>query len=209
MNPYRIVNRFEDVIAEWSGSRYAVAVESCCAALQLCCEYLQVGTITIPRNTYPGVANAIIRAGGRLRFTDVWDGGTIYKLWPADIVDGALRFRAGMFTGGFHCLSFHDRKHLPIGRGGMILLDDAQVAAWLRRMRFDGRGECPLADDTITHVGMNAYMTPEQAARGLQLFEAIRDRNLPDLLVEDQGYARIDLERMPAYQRFIEKKRSA
>lgn len=73
------------------------------------------------------------------------------------------------------------RKLLPIGRGGMILTDDLFVAGWLRKMRFDGRdGNVPFMEDKIQFLGYNAYMTPEQAARGLQLLENLPP-DLPDL----------------------------
>jgi dTDP-4-amino-4,6-dideoxygalactose transaminase len=41
--------------------------------------------------------------------------------------------------GTLHTLSFHRRKHLAIGRGGMILTDDAEAAKWLRLARYDTR----------------------------------------------------------------------
>ena len=42
-------------------------------------------------------------------------------------------------------------------------------------------------------------MTPEQAARGLELFDAIKDGANADLLVADQGYP--DLSLYPVYSR--------
>jgi len=63
----------------------------------------------------------------------------------------------------------------------MVLTDDPGDAAWLRRMRFDGRdGSVPFMEDHVSLLGWNAYMTPEQAARGLQLLEALPD-GLPDI----------------------------
>ena len=37
-------------------------------------------------------------------------------------------------------------------------------------------------------VGWNAYMTPEQAARGLLQFYFIKDKELADISRESQGY---------------------
>ena len=87
----------------------------------------------------------------------------------------------------FHCLSFHIRKHLPIGKGGMILTDDKEAYDWFRTVRYEGRSisedgvnYVPYKDDPIESMGWNMYMTPEQAARGLELFETkIKDDN-PD-----------------------------
>lgn len=151
--------------------------------------------IEIPRNTYPGVPASIIHAGGRVRFTGVWEK-SIYRLWPEDITDSALRFRRGMYEGGLWCCSFHAGKQLPIGRGGAILCDDAAAVRWLKLARFDGREECPLSEQKeFSVLGFNAYMQPEQAARGLMLFDAIKDRDIPDLKVENQGYGTLDLAR--------------
>jgi dTDP-4-amino-4,6-dideoxygalactose transaminase len=185
--PYRVVQDFEQRIADFAGAKHAVAVESCTAALFLSCVYKKVQEVSIPKHTYPGVPCSIIHAGGRVKWTDdEWDG--IYELAPYGIVDGALRFRRGMYEGGLHCLSFHIKKLLPIGRGGMILTDDHEAASWFRKARFDGRDPVPLAQDNFTMLGWNAYMTPDQAARGIQLFELTKDKALPDLRVEDQGY---------------------
>lgn len=187
LKPYDIVRSFEETIAEWAGSKYAVAVESGTAALFLSCLYRKVKEVTIPKFTYPSVPASIINAGGKVRFSDKkWRG--VYELAPYRIWDGALRFRKGMYNGGLHCLSFHIKKHLPIGRGGMVLTDDWEAYKWLKLMRFDGREELPLEDTTISVVGWNMYLTPEQAARGLQLFELVKNRGNEDMDSEAQGY---------------------
>jgi dTDP-4-amino-4,6-dideoxygalactose transaminase len=187
MNPFQSVSEFEQVIAAWAGSKYAVAVESCTAALFLSCVYSKVDEVTIPNRTYPGVPCSIIHAGGKVKFEDIpWQG--IYQLKPYEIWDGALRFKQGMYKGGLHCLSFHMKKLLPIGRGGMILTNDKEAYNWLKRARFDGRREVPLEDDSFDMLGWNMYMTPEQAVRGLQLFSTIDQKGLDDLIVTNQMY---------------------
>jgi dTDP-4-amino-4,6-dideoxygalactose transaminase len=190
--PYMVVADFEATIAEWAGSRHAVAVESCSMALFFCCLWEMVGEVTIPKRTYPSVPAGIIHAGGSVLFHDrSWQG--VYQLEPYEIFDGALRFREGMYKGGLHCLSFHAKKHLPIGRGGMILTDDDEACDWLKRVRFDGRAEVPLNEDNITMLGWNAYLTPEQASRGLMLFDVIQHKKLEDLSVESQGFPDLSL----------------
>jgi len=194
---FRVVEMFEEAVAEFAGSRYGIAVESCTMALQLSCAYSEVGRVTIPARTYVSVPAAIVHAGGMVDFEDkAWTG--VYRLEPYLIVDGALRMRPGMFRGGLHCLSFHARKLLPIGRGGMVLTDDDFVVEWMRRQRFDGRrGDVPFLYDEIETLGWNAYMTPEQAARGLQLLEAMPDGK-PDLTPEYP-----DLRRLPAFAKVL------
>lgn len=193
-SPYAVIDEFEKTLAEYAGSQYGVAVESCTAALFLSLEYRKhkmrtkyIGSVGIPSLTYPGVACSIIHAGGHVLFTDkMWEG--VYELHPFNIWDGALRFCRNMYMGGLHCLSFHVKKHLPIGRGGMILTDDVEAYQWLKKARFDGRAEVPLQQDEFTMLGWNLYLTPEQAVRGLQLFSVVKDKVLTDLDVAEQGY---------------------
>jgi dTDP-4-amino-4,6-dideoxygalactose transaminase len=178
MHPFEAVRNFEKDLAEYAGSKYAVTVESCTAAILLACAYLKVGEVIIPRRTYPSIPCSIIHAGGRVQFEDLdWKG--VYQLKPYPIYDGAKRFRKGMFIpGSFHCLSFHAKKILPIGRGGAILTDDLVAYEWFKMASFDGRHPgIALADDEIEMVGWNCYMTPEQAARGHLLLSMAKDFN--------------------------------
>jgi len=199
---YKIVSEFEEKIADYAGSRYAVAVSSCTNALFLCCKYKRVDFVSIPKHTYVGVACSIKHAGGRILFINKkWKG--IYTLAPHDIVDSALRFRKGMYIkGSLYCLSFHWKKHLPIGRGGMILTDDKEAYDWLKRARFDGRDEIPLSKQKDIKVcGYNMYLTPEQAEKGLELFRYRNEIQLSqdDLRIEDQHYP--DLSKFTAFRK--------
>ena len=204
-NPYLVVTEFENRIAEWAGAKYGVAVESGTAAIFLSLLWQKDATmigrlheIEIPKFTYPSVPCSIIHAGLKVKFVDKsWKGE--YELSPLNVWDSALRFRKGMYHGGLQCLSFHIKKHLPIGRGGMILTDDVEASKWLRKARFDGRDPIPLLEDNFTMLGWNAYMTPSDAARGIQLFEVLRNKDLPDLIVEDQKYP--DLSRFDIYNK--------
>lgn len=201
MNPYLVVDEFEKRISEWCGSKYGVAVESGTAAIFLsikCSEICGNWTterIKIPTKTYPSVPCSIIHAGLKVQFVNK-DWGGEYELSPLNIWDAALRFKKGMYHGGFQCLSFHIKKHLPIGRGGMILTDDFYAYEWLKKARFDGRQPIPLLEDNFTMLGWNAYMEPSQAARGIQLFEVLRQKHpdgMEDLKVEEQGYPNLNL----------------
>jgi dTDP-4-amino-4,6-dideoxygalactose transaminase len=94
------------------------------------------------------------------------------------------------------CLSFHWTKHLSIGQGGAILLDDPEAAAWLRRARFDGRteGVAP-KDDVFDVIGWHAYMMPRDAAEGLTRL-ALLPRHNDDLPWSDYP----DLSQAPVFQ---------
>uniref|UniRef100_A0A6M3KTU9 Putative DegT/DnrJ/EryC1/StrS aminotransferase family protein n=1 Tax=viral metagenome TaxID=1070528 RepID=A0A6M3KTU9_9ZZZZ len=165
-----VIRQFEKTIAKYAGAKYGVAVESCSSALFLSCLYCKVKEVTIPKKTYFSVPCGIIHAGGKVKFEDLeWSGA--YQLKPYPIWDSAVRFKKDMYVPGtYYCLSFQTSKHLPIGRGGMILTDDDKSVEWFQRMRFDGRTEIPKEQDTVKLIGFNLYMTSEQAARGLELF---------------------------------------
>src|ERR1019366_9406768 len=138
MNSFDVVARFEECVAKFAGSRYAVATNTGTSALFLSLMYFADGTkteITVPAHTFISVPMACLQAGYRIKFEDKSWYGT-YHLKPMMIIDGALRFRKGMYFGGLHCLSFHARKLLNIGEGGMVLTDDENAYKWLRRSRY-------------------------------------------------------------------------
>ena len=192
MNPYQTVSEFEKAVAEFCGSKFGIATDTCTSAIFLACKYLQVGEVEIPARTYISVPAAVIHAGGSVNLVDEeWVGA--YKLKPYPIWDSALRFRRGMYLGGFHCVSFQARKLLPIGRGGMILTDDEIATEWFRKARSNGRNiKVPYEEDAIDILGWDMAMTPEQGARGLQLLGAYSDR-------PDQRNEYTDLRRMPVF----------
>jgi dTDP-4-amino-4,6-dideoxygalactose transaminase len=182
-NPFEVVEEFENTIASFAGAKYGIAVDCCTNALFLCLKYLNQTnhTITIPSETYVGVPSSIRNAGYKVEFKQIkWSG--VYKLDPLPIFDGALRFKRDMFQGGFHCLSFHIKKHLKIGRGGMILTNDSKARDWFKLARFNGRNPIEHKHDTFKMIGWNYYMTNYDAARGLWLLAAMGEHSeMPDI----------------------------
>ena len=189
-NPYVVVQLFEDELCNYTGAKYAVCVDSCTNAIFLCCKYLKVASVTIPRKTYLSVPQAIIHAGGNVNLEDIkWKGQ--YQLKPYPIFDSALRFSSNMYKyGTFVCLSFHYKKHLPIGKGGAILTDDYEAYNWFKKIRYEGRSETSYWNDTINEVGYNMYMTPYEAAIGLSLMQNMNTYN--DDLMERNDYRNLD-----------------
>jgi dTDP-4-amino-4,6-dideoxygalactose transaminase len=74
------------------------------------------------------------------------------------------------------CFSFHPRKILTTGEGGMITTDDSEVAARLRRLRQHAmsisdvarHGSSRVLQESYEEVGYNYRMTDLQAAVGLE-----------------------------------------
>ena len=175
-NPYRIVQMFEEEVAYYTGATYAVAVSSCTDALLMACAYEKVKgkKVIIPKKTYISVPQSISHAGGTPIFEDIeWKG--IYQLKPFPIYDSAKRFTSKMYIKNTHmCLSFHLKKPLCIGKGGMIITDSKEAYDWFIKARYEGRcfdEGVTYQNDTIDIMGWNMYMTPEQAARGLWLLQ--------------------------------------
>jgi len=181
---------FEEEIANYTGAPYAVSIDSCTNALFLICKYLEVGEVTIPSKTYLSVPQSIIHAGGEVVFdrreeTNHWKG--IYQLKPYPIYDAAKRLKKDMYIPNTYMgLSFHIKKLLPIWKGGMILTDNAEAADWFKKARYEGRSEKFYKEDDITFHGWNMYMTPQQAAQGLAMFQNYSAEGGD--LGEDNGY---------------------
>lgn len=179
-DPWDVVTIFEQKLAEYAGSKYAVCVDSCSNAMFLCLKYLNVTntTITLPAHTYASTPMQCIHAGNRIKFVDQeWSGE--YFLKPTPVVDAATRFRKNMYIpGSYYCVSFHHRKTLKIGKGGAIFTDDEKFVNWCRPMIYDGRHKYTMhSEDEYECIGYHMYMTPEEAATGLVLLEEISDLN--------------------------------
>jgi len=192
-----IIDLFERKIAKFAGSKYGVAVSSNTNGIFLALQYLKytgklrsAGVITIPSRTYMSVPMSIVNAGFKVQFEDMeWSG--IYRLEPTNIIDGAGRFKKGMYVpDSLHVLSFQYKKRLPIGRGGMILTNDKDAYDWLISARFNGRSvDKDQWHDEFKIRGWNMYMTPDDAARGILIFDELEDEypdnqyyaNYPDL----------------------------
>ena len=193
---------FEDEIADFTGSKYAVSVDSCTNAIFLICKYLNVSEVIIPSKTYLSVPQSIIHAGGKVIFdkstdTNNWKG--IYQLKPYPIFDAAKRLKRDMYINdSFMALSCHIKKLLPISKGGMILTNDKDAFDWFKKARYEGRSEKKYKDDDIKFLGWNMYMTPQQAAHGLALLQNyIDDREDLD---EENGYR--DLTEFTVFKNF-------
>ncbi len=185
-NPYKTVQMFEEEIAEYTGAPFAVSVDSCTNALFLSCKYLNVDEVIVPKKTYLSVPMSVIHAGGTVSFQDIeWEGQ--YQLKPYPVFDSAKRLTSNMYIPGtFMCLSFHIKKQLPIGKGGMILTDNYKAVEWFKKARYEGRGEVNYKDDDVDMLGWNMYMTPQQASHGLALMQNYPE-HMQDL-DENNGY---------------------
>mgnify|MGYP003658662374 FL=1 len=198
-SPYRVIQTFEDEVAQYAGAPYAIAVDNATNAMFLCLKYLNLETqeITIPARTFMSVPCTIIHAGHQVKFDKEHpciNGENLkgeYQLLPTRVWDSALRFSKGMYRKGqLQCLSFSGpHKFLKLGKGGMILTDDKKAYEWLKRARYFGRRPVDHLIEHFDMIGWNFYMLPEIAARGLVLMLGIDDSN-EDLEIEYQDLSK-------------------
>ena len=175
---FKTVTEFENKIAEWFGSSYAVSVDCCTHGIELCLRYQNIDCITIPKRTYLSVPFLADKLGIELRWKDEhWE--EYYNIGGTNIYDAAVLWRENSYIPGtFMCLSFQFQKHLSLGRGGMILTDDKEAKNQLKKMTYDGRlPDVPWREQNISTMGYHYYMAPETADNGLKkLPEAIKTK---------------------------------
>ncbi len=198
MNPHYVTEQFEETVARYTGAPFAISIDNCSNALFLCLKYLDITqkTITIPSCTYMSVPCSIIHAGGTVKFkksNPILKGA--YQLDPTPVWDSALRFTKNMYLKNqYMCLSFTGpKKILKLGKGGMILTDDFNAAAWFKKARYSGRNPENHLVDNFTSLGWNFYMSNDVAARGLLLMSGMEEN-------EDVEQEYQDLSQYPIYQ---------
>tara|TARA_R100000315_G_C5230548_1_gene141606 strand:+ start:813 stop:1403 length:591 start_codon:yes stop_codon:yes gene_type:complete len=170
------VKVFEEQIASFYGSPYAVATDCCTHAIELCLRMQGVKKYSVPKRTYISVPFLAHKLNIDFNWRDE-DWKDYYYLGGTNIIDAAVLWKKDSYVRGtFMCISFQFRKHLSLGRGGMILTDSLPAAKTLRKMAYDGRSPTtPWREQNIGMYGYHYYMTPETAELGIEkLPDAIR-----------------------------------
>jgi len=190
---FQVIADFEKSIASFFGSPYAVAVDCCTHGIELCLRMKKVEKIKVPKRTYLSVPMLAKKLKIDMEWTDqVWQD---YYHLTDDIIDAAVLWRENSYIPNtYMSVSFQFRKHLSLGRGGIILFDKFEDFDILKRMSYDGRNpDEPWAVQNIKTMGYHYYMTPETAELGLKkLPEAIKRKpkqwkhtDWPDLTTMD------------------------
>ena len=164
---FKTVTKFEQKIAKYFGSSYAIAVDSCTHGVELCLRYNKSTSINVPKHTYLSIPFLANKLKIKLNWKDEnWQD--YYYLTP-NIIDAAVLWKPNSYIAGtFMGISFQYRKHLALGRGGIILTDNKQAAIQLKKMSYDGRlPDIPWRDQNVDTIGYHYYMTPETAQLGL------------------------------------------
>jgi len=166
---FNIVKEFENKIANYYGAPYSIAVDSCTHAIELCLRLEQPNTVSFPTHTYVGVP----MLGEKLNLNWNWEKDNwidYHNLKGTSIIDAAVYWHENSYIpGSLMCLSFQFKKHLNIGRGGMILTDNLKSYNKLMLMSHDGRRrDEPWSEQNVKTIGYHYYMIPELAEKGLK-----------------------------------------
>lgn len=172
---FESVKKFEEEIASFFGAPFAVAVDCCTHGIELCLRYKKVQKMIVPVNTYISIPLLSKKLNIELDWKEE-DWLDFYYIGDTNIIDAAVLWKKDSYIQNtFMCVSFQFRKHLSLGRGGIILCQNLEDYENLKKMSYDGRlPDIPWASQNISIMGYHYYMTPETAAMGLKkLPEAI------------------------------------
>jgi len=190
---FQVIADFEDEVASFFGAPYAVAVDCCTHGIELCLRMKHVKRIKVPKRTYLSVPMLANKLNIDMEWTDqIWQD---YYHLTDNIIDAAVLWRENSYIPStYMSVSFQFRKHLSLGRGGIILFDKEEDYDTLKRMSYDGRSPNESwSVQNIKTLGYHYYMTPETAELGLKkLPEAIKRKpkrwvhtDWPDLTTMD------------------------
>lgn len=169
------VDRFEKLIGNFFNSPYAVATDCCTHAIELCLRYERYNNIQIPEYTYISIPFTAEKLGIKWSWNKNYYWEDYYYISNTNIIDAAVLWKKNSYIPGtYMCISFQFKKHLNIGRGGMILLDNKEAYTILKKMVYDGRlDHKPWGEQNIDMIGYHYYMTPEMASLGIDKFNDV------------------------------------
>lgn len=169
---FNIVTEFENRIADFFGAPYAVSTDCCTHAIELCLRYNNSNDLSIPYHTYLSVPMTAIKLNLNWQWRDEkWSN---YYYLDDKIIDAAVLWKKDSYIPGtYMCLSFQFKKHLSLGRGGMILTDNRDAYNELIKLSYDGRvRDISWPEQKISSLGYHYYMTPETAQLGIDKLDA-------------------------------------
>ena len=190
---YSVLEDFERELCNYTGAPYAVPVDCCTHAIELCLKHQSVsGTVTMPKHTYVSALMVLYKLGLTVEFIDdIWVYE--YNYGNTNVWDSARGLQENMYRAGqMQCLSFGHSKRLEIGRGGAILLDNYYDYVVLKRMAYDGRdlNVKPWQNQVQWSIGYHYNMRLEDAAYATEM---LKRRNLKSLESQVVQYPDVSL----------------
>lgn len=171
MNNFLILEQFEKKLSDFFGSPFAVVVDSCTHGIELALRYTNSTKIYCPKRTYLSIPFLSEKLKIDLEWRD--ENWQDYYYLTDSVIDAAVLWRKNSYIPNtFMGISFQYQKHLSLGRGGVLLLDDEIAAKQIKKMSYDGRlPNIPWREQDIDTIGYHYYMTPETAKLGIDKFE--------------------------------------
>jgi dTDP-4-amino-4,6-dideoxygalactose transaminase len=221
------VKEFEDRIAQYTGAKYAIAVNSCTSGQFIMSRILNLqpgDEVILPAFTWISTANAIEYLGAKPVFCDISldtfniDTSQVENLitsrtkaiYPVNLFGLAADLKEiqlpakrydleivedcacglGAYIDDTHCglfgragvFSFHPRKSITTGEGGMIITNDSKVNKLARSLRDHGAdisdyerhtGSKSFRMGNYSLLGYNMRMTDMQGALGIAQTEKL------------------------------------
>ena len=144
------VGNFERAIADFFGSPYAVAVDSCTHGVELALRYNNAQTISVPNRTYLSIPFLSYKLDIDLEWRD--EEWVDYYYITENVIDAAVLWKPKSYIPNtFMGISFQYQKHLSLGRGGVLLMDNEEAAKQIKR--------CRMMVDYQTYLGENRTLT--------------------------------------------------
>ena len=170
---------FAQKVADVEEYKYGVATNSCTSALQIALALSKVeGSVRMPDISFPATANAIIASGYRPLITgqpydlgvDLFGLKTGRRDWSVGDCACSLGSRGGIGKPVIACYSFHARKLISTGEGGVLCTDDREVAK--AALELTGQGSHSGFEYSMRMSDINAVIGLVQ----LELFEEILEQ---------------------------------
>jgi perosamine synthetase len=197
------VEEFEKAFAEYTGAKYAVATNSCTAALDIAVRVAPLGdTVTVSPFTFVSSALCILNAGKQVQFVDIDEEtlctpkADIQVLYAGNDAGEGIIYDMAHSGGAKHkglisCWSFHAVKNLPTGDGGMLTTNDEEIYRRAKAIGWCGIDKSTYArsqngyswDYDIKEAGLKANMTDLTAVIGLSQLKLLDERNKKRQLV--------------------------
>ena len=197
-----VVIKFERVIAQYVGAKYACSVNSATSAIFLSLLNKNV-IVDLPSMIPPVVANAIITSGNKINFIDDVDWvGHSYILHQFDdykVVDSAQKLKKNQFKKECNpqdlmIFSFYPTKPLGGSDGGMIVTDDYEKYRWFKEAVLNGMTYAENNwERSISFPGYKMYMNSIQAKILMNNFDNFEKKmsvlnNLVNTYNKELGY---------------------
>lgn len=202
---FDIIKTFENKIADFFGSPFAVAIDCCTHGVELSLRLTNATKIYCPKRTYVSIPNLSTKMGIDLEWKD--EEWSEYYYLTDKVIDAAVLWKPDSYIKGtLMSVSFQFRKHLSLGRGGVILVDNEEDYIKLKKMSYDGRHpDIPWREQNIDSMGYHYYMTPETAQKGLDKLESAINTTPKIWTVDDwPDLTKMDIYRTKLNNNFID-----